>query len=90
MMRLIAFAVSSSEETTKSTSSWPSRQSSTYSTFDVRITVVASRVSRRANMPATRLTSSREVAAMTRSASATPARWRSRRLVPSPSTVVTS
>ncbi len=90
MMRLIAWAVSSSELTTKSTSSCPSRQSSTYSTFDVRMTVVAFLASRRANMPATRFTSSREVQAITRSASLTPAPARSRRLVPSPSNVATS
>ena len=35
--------------------------------LDVRITVVAPSASRRANMPATRLTSSRDVQAMTRS-----------------------
>jgi hypothetical protein len=90
MMRLIACAVSSSELTTKSTSSWPSRQSSTYSTFDVLMTVVAFLASRRANMPATRFTSSRDVHAMTRSASFTPALARSRLLVPSPSNVATS
>ncbi len=68
-MRLIAYAVSSSEETTKSTSSWP---------FAPEVDVLdarraddgrrASAASRRANMPATRFTSSREVHAMTRSA----------------------
>ena len=90
MMRLIACAVSSSDDTTKSTSSCPPRQSSTYSIFDVRITVVAPSASRRANMPATRLTSSRDVQAMTRSALPTPALARSLRLVPSPSYVMTS
>ena len=72
-IRLIAWAVSSSDETTKSTSSWPSRQRSTYSVLDVRITVVALSASRRANMPATRFTSSRDVQAITRSAVAIPA-----------------
>ena len=67
MMRLIAWAVSSSELTTKSTSSWPSRHRSTYSTFEVRMTVVAFLASLRANIPATRFTSSREVHAITRS-----------------------
>ena len=86
-MREIACAVSSSEETTKSTSSWPSRHSSTYSTFDVRMTVVAFGASRRANIPATRLASSRDVQAITRSASPTPASARSRRLAPLPSNV---
>jgi hypothetical protein len=89
-IRLIACAVSSSELTTKSTSSWPARQRSTYSTLEVRITIVAFFDSRRANMPATRLTSSRDVHAITRSASRTPAFARSRRLVPSPTDVATS
>ena len=43
-----------------------------------------------ANIPATRFTSSREVQARTRLADPTPARARSRRLVPSPSCVWTS
>ena len=89
-MRLIAWAVSSSDETTKSTSSWPSRQRSTYSVLDVRMTVVACSASRLANMPATRLTSSRDVHAITRSAFAAPAAARSFRLVPSPSKKATS
>ena len=68
MSRAIAFAVSSSEETTKSTSSWRSRQTSRYSTFCVRTIVRALEESRSARMPATMLTSSRDVQAMTRSA----------------------
>ena len=73
MSRAIAFAVSSSEETTKSTSSWRSCQTSRYSTFCVRTIVRASGESRSARMPATMLTSSRDVQAMTRSASTIPA-----------------
>ena len=41
MMRAIAFAVSTSDATTKSTSSWRSRQMSRYSTFIVRTIVFA-------------------------------------------------
>ncbi len=89
-MRLIAYAVSSSDETTKSTSSWPSRHSSTYSMLEVRMTVVALSASRRANIPATMFTSSRDVHAITRSTSLTPAAARSLRLVPSPSNTATS
>ena len=67
-----ACAVSSSDETAKSTSRRPSRQRSMYSTFDVRITIVARGASTRANEHATRLTSSRDVHAMKRSAVARP------------------
>ena len=62
--RETAYAVSSSEETAKSTSSRPARQSWMYSTFDVRITVVAFGASIRAKEHATRFTSSRDVQAM--------------------------
>src|SRR5262245_51082389 len=58
--------------------------------LDVRITVVAPSASRRANIPATRFTSSRDVHPMTRPASRTPAAARSFRLVPSPSNTATS
>jgi len=61
-----------------------------YSTFDVRITLVARGASTRANEQATRLTSSREVHAMNRSASAAPASWSVLRLAPLPSIVRTS
>ena len=67
--RVIACAVSISDETTKSTSSRPSRQSSMYSMLEVRITVVARGASILANVAATRLASSRDVHAITRSAS---------------------
>ena len=53
-----------------------------YSTFDVRITIVARGASTRANEHATRLTSSRDVQAMKRSASLVPACWIARRLAP--------
>ena len=66
-------AVSISEETTKSTSRRPSRHSSMYSMLEVRMTVVARGASILANVAATRLASSRDVHAITRSASATPA-----------------
>ncbi len=88
--RVIACAVSSSDETTKSRSRRPSRQRSMYSTFDVLMTVVASGASRRANDPATRFVSSRDVQAMTRSARPRPASASARRLAPFASTVATS
>ena len=88
--REIACAVSISEDTTKSTSSRPSRQSSMYSTFEVRITVVARGASMRAKVAATRFASSREVHAITRWASRTPASASERRLAPLASTVATS
>jgi hypothetical protein len=61
-----------------------------YSMLDARMTVVAFGASIRANEPATRFASSREVHAITRSASPTPASASERRLAPSPSTVETS
>ena len=88
--REIAWAVSISDETTKSTSSCPWRQSSMYSTLEVRITVVALGASSRANVPATRFASSRDVQASTRSASRTPASARARLLAPFASSVATS
>ena len=88
--RETACAVSSSEDTAKSTSSRPSRQRSMYSMFDVRITDVARGASTRAKEHATRLTSSREVHAMKRSASPTPASRSARRLAPFASIVPTS
>ncbi len=82
--RVIACAVSSSDETTKSTSRRPSRQRSRYSTLDVLITVVAWGASRRANDPATMFASSRDVQAITRSARARPASASARRRRRSP------
>ncbi len=72
MMRAMAFAVSTSEATTKSTSSWRSRQTSRYSTFMVR-TIVFADESVRASIAATMFVSSRDVHAITRSASPMPA-----------------
>ena len=89
MMRAIAFAVSTSDATTKSTSSWRSRQMSRYSTFIVR-TIVFALESARASIAATMLASSRDVQAMTRSAFAIPASCSARRLAPFASTVTTS
>ena len=88
--RETAWAVSSSDETAKSTSSRPSRQRSMYSMFEVRITVVARGASTRAKEQATRFTSSRDVQAMKRSASLVPACWIARRLAPFASIVRTS
>jgi hypothetical protein len=56
----------------------------------VRITVVTRLASSRANVPATRFVSSRDVHAITRSAPATPASESAIRLAPLPSTVATS
>ena len=53
-----------------------------YSTLDVRMTMVARGASTLANEHATRLTSSREVHAMNRSASLVPACWIALRLAP--------
>ena len=53
-----------------------------YSTFEVRITIVARGASTRAKEHATRFTSSLDVQAMNRSASAVPACWIARRLAP--------
>ena len=88
--RATARAVSSSEDTAKSTSRRPSRQRSMYSTFEVLITIVARGASARANEQATRLTSSLEVHAMKRSAPLVPACWIARRLAPFASIVTMS
>ena len=88
--RVTARAVSSSDETAKSTSRRPSRHRSMYSTFEVLITIVARGASARANEQATRLTSSLEVQAMKRSAPLVPACWIARRLAPFASIVPTS
>ena len=68
-----ACAASSSDETTKSTSSWRSRHSSRYSTFDVRTIVCARGASLRTSIAAMMFGSSCDVHAMTRSACAMPA-----------------
>ncbi len=85
----IAFAVSSSEETMKSTSISRSRQASRYSGLLVR-TITRARESLRASMALTRLASSRGLQAINRPASSTPASRMTRLVVPLPSTVRTS
>ena len=85
-----ASAVSRSDETTQSTSSWRSRQTSRYSSFPVRTIVRASGASLRANIETMTLTSSREVHAITSPASFSPASSSTLRLAPSASTVPTS
>ena len=85
----IAFAVSSSEETMKSTSISRSRQASRYSGLLVR-TITRARESLRASMALTRLASSRGLHAISRPASSTPASRMTRLVVPLPSTVRTS
>ena len=85
-----ASAVSRSDETTQSTSSWRSRQTSRYSSLPVRTIVRASGASLRANIETMTLTSSREVHAITRPASSRPASSSTLRLEPSASTVPTS
>jgi hypothetical protein len=90
MMRDTAYAVSSSDETTKSTSSARASQTSTYSTFVVRMTVWVSCESPLVKIAEMTLTSSRDVHATTRSISATPPSCSERRLVPLPSMTATS
>ena len=89
-MREIAYAVSISDETMKSTSSWPSRQTSRYSGLVVRTTVVVRFEQAFEIIAATMFDSSREVQAIRRSASVMPAAERTRRLAPLPSIVATS
>ena len=84
-----AWAVSSSDETMKSTSISRSCQASRYSGFEVRTIVCASEMLF-ASVPATRLISSRDVQAIMRSASWTSASWSTRRVAPLPFTVRTS
>ena len=86
---VIAFAVSSSGETMKSTSRWRSRQASRYALLVFR-TIVCAPDSRLASIAPTRLASSRGLQPMNRSASSTPAMRITRSVVPSPSTVRTS
>ena len=71
----------------KSTSSWPSRQTSRYSGFVVRTTVVVRTEQAFEIIAATMFVSSREVQAISRSASVIPAAASTRRLAPLPSTV---
>ena len=90
IVREIAYAVSTSDETMKSTSSWPSRQTSRYSGFVVRTTVVVRAEQAFEIIAETMFDSSREVQAISRSASVIPAAESTRRLAPLPSTVCTS
>ena len=90
IVREIAYAVSTSEETMKSTSSWPSRQTSRYSGFVVRTTVVVRFEQAFEIIAATMFDSSRDVQAIRRSASVIPAAESTRRLAPFPSSVATS
>ena len=90
IVREIAYAVSTSEETMKSTSSWPSRQTSRYSGFVVRTMVVVLVEQAFEIIAETMFVSSREVQAIRRSASLIPAAESTRRLAPFPSTVCTS
>ena len=71
----------------KSTSSWPSRHTSRYSGFIVRTTVVVRTEQAFEIIAATMFVSSREVQAISRSASVIPAAESTRRLAPLPSTV---
>jgi hypothetical protein len=85
----MALAVSSSEETMKSTSISRSRHASRYARLLVRTTTCAFEM-RLTSIALTRLSSSRGLHAISRSASAMPALRSSSRAVPSPSTVRTS
>ena len=73
MIRETAFAVSSSDETMKSTSSWRSRHTSRYSSFVVLTIVLVSGARFREKIAAIRLISSRDVQAIIRSDSRSPA-----------------
>ncbi|MEX2255682.1 MAG: hypothetical protein WEC34_09615 [Acidimicrobiia bacterium] len=90
IVREIACAVSTSDETMKSTSSCPSRQTSRYSGFVVRTTVVVRGEQAFEIIAATMFDSSRDVHAISRSAAVTPASESTRRLAPFPATVWTS
>jgi hypothetical protein len=85
-MPAIAFAVSSSRETMKSTSISPSRHASSSSMLVVR-TIVFAPDSRLASIAQTRLASWRELQAMRRSAISISALRMTWRVVPSPWTV---
>ena len=85
----IAFAVSSSEETMKSTSISRSRHASRYSTDVVRTTTIA-RESFLTIIAETRFASSRDVLAMNSEQSWMPASAITRLVVPLPSTIRTS
>ncbi len=84
--RATACAISISDETMKSTSNWPWRQASRYSALCVRA-ITRPLHSERACSAATMLTSSRSVDAITRSVPRMPARTRTAREAPLPSTV---
>jgi hypothetical protein len=86
----MAIAVSSSEETMKSTSISRSRQASRYSTLLVRTTTRTSRPSFLASIADTRLASSRGLHAIRSEASSMPASRITRLVVPLPVTVRTS
>ena len=90
IVREIACAVSTSDETMKSTSSCPSRQTSRYSGFVVRTTVVVRCEQAFEIIAATMFDSSRDVHAISRSASVMPAAASTLRLAPFPSIVATS
>ena len=85
----IAFAVSSSGETMKSTSSWRSRHASRYAALVVRMIVWAPAM-RLTSMAQIRLASSRGLHPTNRSQPPRVARLTTRLDVPSPSTVATS
>ena len=85
----IAFAVSSSEETMKSTSISRSRHASRYSGLLVR-TITRARESFGRASRSTRFASSRGLQAISRPASSMPASRMTRLVVPLPSTVRTS
>ncbi len=90
MIRDTALAVSSSDETMKSTSSWRSRHTSRYSSLVVRTIVLVSGARFREKIAAIRLISSRDVHEIIRSDSSRPASWSVLRLAPFPSIVATS
>ncbi len=90
IVREIACAVSTSEETMKSTLSCPSRQTSRYSSFVVRAIVRVVGETAFVIIAETRFASSRDVHATTSCASACSTPRRTRRLAPFPSTVRTS
>jgi hypothetical protein len=90
IVRETACAVSSSDETMKSTLSCPSRHTSRYSWFDVRAIVVVVGDTAFVIIAATRFASSRDVHAIRRSQPAIPASFSTLRLAPFPSSVATS
>ena len=87
IVRTTAWAVSTSDETMKSTSSWPSCHTSRYSGLVVRTIVVTRGAIALQIIAETMFDSSRDVQAISRSQPATPAAASTRRLAPFPSTV---